>query len=424
MSKTKVALLGTGFIANIHAESYARFVHDAEVVAVYGRDKAHAEAFAAAHGYPVALKRTDGGGAHGIPAAYGDIDELLAAEQVDVVDICLPNYLHHEACLKAAGANKHVIIEKPLALTLEQADEMIEACRSRGLKLMYAEELCFAPKYERVRALVEAGAVGDVYMLKQAEKHSGPHSRWFYQKETAGGGVMMDMGCHALAWFRWMNKNNPVKSVYADMKTVLHKETTDCDDNTVTLVEFENGVTCIAEDSWAKHGGMDDRIEVYGTKGMMETERFGDGITVYIEEKLCKGEKTTYMPEKFVDAELAKSSGVGGHNGSDFYATHFFIEKILGRPNGKYSIDVYQAVDMGICGILAFRSILNGNTPVDIPNLRNPEERDAWRGDNACTDPDIAGDQLLPVTSYPVAEIPDETYDRVRQLWLAGKDAE
>ena len=56
----------------------------------------------------------------------------LAAEQVDVVDICLPNYLHHEACLKAAGANKHVIIEKPLALTLEQADEMIEACRSRG----------------------------------------------------------------------------------------------------------------------------------------------------------------------------------------------------------------------------------------------------------------------------------------------------
>ena len=118
MSKTKVALLGTGFIANIHAESYARFVHDAEVVAVYGRDKAHAEAFAAAHG---------------IPAAYGDIDELLAAEQVDVVDICLPNYLHHEACLKAAGANKHVIIEKPLALTLEQADEMIEACRSRGI---------------------------------------------------------------------------------------------------------------------------------------------------------------------------------------------------------------------------------------------------------------------------------------------------
>ena len=230
MEKTRVALLGCGFIANIHAESYSRFVGDAEVVAVYGHNKTHAEEFAKQHN---------------IPAWYDDVDALLAAEQVDVVDICLPNYLHHEVCLKAAEANKHVICEKPLALTLEQADEMIAACESRNLKLMYAEELCFAPKYERVRALVEAGAVGDVYMLKQGEKHSGPHSRWFYQKETAGGGVMMDMGCHALAWFRWMNKNNPVKSVYASMKTVLHGSITDCDDNTITMVEFENGVTCL-----------------------------------------------------------------------------------------------------------------------------------------------------------------------------------
>lgn len=93
---------------------------------------------------------------------------------------------------------------------------------------------------------------------------------------------MMDMGCHALAWFRWMNKNNPVKSVYADMKTVLHKGTTDCDDNTVTLVEFENGVTCIAEDSWAKHGGMDDRIEVYGTKGVSYADLFrGNSALTY-----------------------------------------------------------------------------------------------------------------------------------------------
>ena len=257
MEKTKVALLGTGFIANIHAESYARFVHDAEVVAVYGRDAAHTAAFAKQHG---------------IPACYSDIDKLLAECAVDVVDICLPNFLHHEACMKAAGAQKHIICEKPLALTLEEADEMIEACKSRGLKLMYAEELCFAPKYERVHDLVKAGAVGEVYMLKQAEKHSGPHSRWFYQKETAGGGVMMDMGCHALAWFRWMTNNTPVKSVYADMKTVLHD--TDCDDNTITLVEFENGVTCVAEDSWAKHGGMDDRIEVYGTKGVSYADLF------------------------------------------------------------------------------------------------------------------------------------------------------
>ncbi len=99
--------------------------------------------------------------------------------------------------LAAARAGKHVIVEKPLCMTLEEADEMIAVCREHGRKLMYAEELCFAPKYERVRKLVGEGAVGDVYMLKQLEKHSGPHSDWFWDVNQSGGGVLMDMGCHA-----------------------------------------------------------------------------------------------------------------------------------------------------------------------------------------------------------------------------------
>ncbi|MEA5013353.1 MAG: Gfo/Idh/MocA family oxidoreductase [Candidatus Limiplasma sp.] len=265
MEKLKVAVLGTGFIAKIHLESYARFVPAVEVVALYGRNAKNAEELAREH--------------H-IPAWYDDMEKLLAEQAVDMVDICLPNYLHHSACMTAARHNKHIVVEKPLAMTLEEADEMIAECKKRKLKLMYAEELCFAPKYARVRTLVESGAVGRVYMLKQSEKHSGPHSPWFYQKETAGGGVMMDMGCHALAWFRWMTHNAPVKSVYADMKTVLHD--TDCDDNTVTLVEFENGVTAVAEDSWARHGGMDDRIEVYGTHGVSYADLFqGNSALTY-----------------------------------------------------------------------------------------------------------------------------------------------
>jgi predicted dehydrogenase len=265
MKKLRIAVLGTGFIANIHLESYRRFVPEAEIVAVYGRSLENAGAFAEKHG---------------IPAFYDDIDALLEKSGAELVDICLPNYLHHEACMKAARKDKHIVMEKPLALTLEEADEMIAECERRGLKLMYAEELCFAPKYERVRALVESGAVGKVYMLKQAEKHSGPHSAWFYKKETAGGGVMMDMGCHALAWFRWMTGKAKVKSVYADMKTVLHD--TDCEDNAITLVEFENGVTAMAEDSWARHGGMDDHIEIYGTGGVSYADLFrGNAALTY-----------------------------------------------------------------------------------------------------------------------------------------------
>lgn len=267
MAPTKVALLGAGFIADIHMESYARFVPEAEVVTVFSRSAERAQAFAARH--HVARWTTD-------------LDEAIASG-CDVVDICLPNVLHHRATLAAARAGRHVIIEKPLAMTLEQADEMIAACGAAGRKLMYAEELCFAPKYERVRQLVGEGAVGDIYMLKQLEKHSGPHSDWFWDVEQSGGGALMDMGCHAFAWFRWMLGGRPrVRSVWATMATVLHKQRTRAEDNAVAIVEFENGVIGLAEDSWAKPGGMDDRIEVYGTGGYTEADLFrGNAALTY-----------------------------------------------------------------------------------------------------------------------------------------------
>jgi hypothetical protein len=98
----------------------------------------------------------------------------------------------------------------------------------------------------------------------------------------------------------------------------------------------------------------------------------------------------------------------------------------LGNPDGqKYSIDVYTGIDMGICGILAYRSILNGNIPVKVPNLKNKEERDAYRNDNACTNPEIAKDQLIPTSPYfNIDDVPDEDFEKCRQLWLDGKQAE
>jgi predicted dehydrogenase len=90
----------------------------------------------------------------------------------------------------------------------------------------------------------------------------------------SGGGVLMDMGCHALEWFRWMLNNAKAVSVYATMSTVLHKERTKGEDNSVVIVEFENGVTAVAENSWAKHGGMDDKSEVYGTGGVVYADLF------------------------------------------------------------------------------------------------------------------------------------------------------
>ena len=259
MQRTKVAILGAGFISDIHLECYHRFIPEAEVVAVYARNAEKAKDFAAKH--------------H-IGKWYTDVNALINESGCEIIDICLPNFLHADACIKAAKAGKHIIIEKPLAVTLEEADAMIGACKKAGVKLMYAEELCFAPKYERVRHLVKEGAVGEVYMLKQSEKHSGPHTDWFYDVNLAGGGVLMDMGCHAMEWFRWMLGNAKAKSVYASMSTVYHKERTKGEDNSIVIIEFENGVTAVAENSWAKHGGMDDRSEVHGTGGVIYADLF------------------------------------------------------------------------------------------------------------------------------------------------------
>jgi myo-inositol 2-dehydrogenase/D-chiro-inositol 1-dehydrogenase len=267
---TKIAVLGAGFIADVHLESYHRFVPDAQVTAVCARTLEHAQAIAARH--------------H-VPRAFTDVATLLAEADCEIVDICLPNDLHLDACLAAAAAGKHVICEKPLAVTLEQADAMIDACARAGVKLMYAEELCFAPKYERVRRLVSEGALGRVYQLRQCEKHSGPHSDWFYDIDRAGGGVLMDMGCHAFAWFRWMLGGNPrVERVFATMSTVLHRERTGAEDNVVAIVEFEGGVIGVAEDSWAKPGGMDDRIEVYGTGGVSYADLFAGNAALTFSE--------------------------------------------------------------------------------------------------------------------------------------------
>ncbi len=271
MSPTKIALLGTGFIADIHLESYRRFVPDAEVAVVYSRSGERAEAFARRHA---------------IARWYDDLDRAIAESGCDVVDVCIPNDLHARATIAAARAGKHVIVEKPLCVTLEEADEMIAVCKANGRKLMYAEELCFAPKYERVRRLVDEGAIGRVFHMRQCEKHSGPHSDWFYDHARSGGGALMDMGCHGLAWFRWMLGGQPrAIAVTAHMQTgLIHQGRTRCEENSVCLVEFEGGAIGVAENSWATLGGMEDRVEVSGTGGVIFADLFrGSSALTYSE---------------------------------------------------------------------------------------------------------------------------------------------
>ena len=261
-----VGLIGSQFISTIHAEAL-KSVADAELLAVMSPTVGHARGFAARHG---------------LPHAFTELDDLLAMDTVDMVIVGAPNHLHCAIALAAAAAGKHVVMEKPLCLNLAEADRMIAACRQANVKLMYAEELCFTPKYVRLKGLLDEGALGNPVLLKQSEKHDGPHAPHFWDVERSGGGVTMDMGCHAIQFFRWLNGRNPITSVYAQMTTSVHTEKTRGDDNAIIILEFANGVLAVAEESWTKKGGMDDRAEIHGAEGVAYADVLqGNSIQTY-----------------------------------------------------------------------------------------------------------------------------------------------
>jgi predicted dehydrogenase len=265
-NQVRVGLVGSQFISSIHADAVQR-CGDAELAAVASPTGDHAATFARRFG---------------IPRHFQDYRDLLAIDGLDLVVIGAPNDRHAAITIDAAEAGKHVVCEKPLCLNLGEADRMIEACRAAGVKLMYAEELCFAPKYVRLKQLLDSGALGAPVLIKQSEKHDGPHAAHFWDVERAGGGVTMDMGCHAIQFFRWMLGGSRVVSVYAQLSTSVHAPRTAGDDNAILILEFANGAVALAEESWTKLGGMDDRAEVHGSQGVAYADLLhGNAIETY-----------------------------------------------------------------------------------------------------------------------------------------------
>lgn len=251
MDKVRVGVIGSGFIGNIHVDGL-QHVAEAEVVAVASKTPGKAQKFAEERG---------------ISTGYDDYRQLLARDDIDAVTVGVPNYLHEEVVTAAAEAGKHIMCEKPFARTIEEAQRMLAAVKQAGVKLVYGEMLCFAPKYVRAKRLVDEGALGKVFRVKQSEEHDGPHSPWFWDVEQSGGGVLLDMGCHSIEFARWILDRPQVRAVSATMGTFVHGDKTRGEDHSVCIVEFENAAIGIAENSWGKTGGIDDRAEIYGTHG-------------------------------------------------------------------------------------------------------------------------------------------------------------
>jgi myo-inositol 2-dehydrogenase / D-chiro-inositol 1-dehydrogenase len=267
--KVKIGIIGSQFEADIHAASIQMMPDEAEVVAVASPTPGNAERLAKKYS---------------IPRVFLDYREMLREPDIEMVTITAPNQLHAVMTLDIAAAGKHVVCEKPLCMTLAEADEMIEACKRQGVILGYAEELFFTPKYVKAKEMADQGAFGKVYLVKQSEKHFGPHSDWFWNVEQSGGGALMDLGCHGIAFCYWFLGRPAIKSVYAHLATHLHVDKTEGEDDAVCILEFENGAVGLLEDSWARRGGMSDRTEVYGEGGLTYADlHMGNALPTYSE---------------------------------------------------------------------------------------------------------------------------------------------
>ena len=271
-------MLGTGLIGLFYTGTLHGQRNRDLVEVVYSRSQDRVDAFA---------------DEHGIPHRTTNLEEAIAHPDADTVVIGLPNQLHEEAVALAARHGKAVLCTKPLARNAEEAKRMLDIVERAGVFAGYLEDLCYTPKTLKALRMVKAGQLGDVTWARSRETHPGPHSAWFWDGNQAGGGAIVDLGCHCIEIVRnFVGKENRPVEVMCWTDTLVHP--IEAEDNGIALIRFESGAIGQFEVSWTFRGGMDLRDEVAGTEGTLWLNHFlRTGFEVF-----TSGEGGDYVAEK------------------------------------------------------------------------------------------------------------------------------
>lgn len=258
MKSQTITMLGTGLIGDFYTMSLHHHRGRDRVGTVYSRSQERADAF---------------GDRWGIPNRTTSMREAIEDPTTSVVVVALPNHLHEEVIGMCAAAGKAVLCTKPLARNADEAKRILDTVEEAGIFAGYLEDLVYTPKHLKAVASVEAGAIGEVTWVRSREAHPGPHSAWFWDAEKAGGGPIVDLGCHCIEIIRhFVGKGNRPIEVMCWSDTLVHP--IDAEDNAVALIRFESGALGQFEVSWTFRGGMDLRDEVAGTDGTIWLNNF------------------------------------------------------------------------------------------------------------------------------------------------------
>jgi len=359
-------------------------------------------------------------------ALYENFDDFL---QCDMDAVVLANYAteHAPYAIRCLKSGRHVLSEVMAVQTMAEAVELVETVEKTGLVYAYAENFCYFRTTMEMKLRYQRGDIGELTYAEGEYVHD-CSSRWpelTYGDPNHWRNRLYSTFyvSHALGPIINITGLKPKRIVGFEnqMCESMYTQGSNSAAAAMVLIQMENGAMIKSLHGALKREPSNYWTSIYGTKGCMEGDRWGEErnfrLNVYIEgEEYCKGEFEHYEPARYIDSELSRETTT--HHGADFYTGYFFLEKLMGREDGKHAIDVYSAMDMCLPGILAYRSILNGNQPIEYPDFRDPAQREPYRNDILCTDPAIAsGDDLLPLNSHGVPPTSPENYEKVRKIW-------
>lgn len=354
-------------------------------------------------------------------AFYSDFDEFIGHDMDAVV---LANYANKHApfAIKCLESGLNVISEVLPVQTMKEAVELIEAVERTGKIYAYAENYCFMPAPKKMKQLFNEGVLGSFEYGEGEYVHNcepGWHRYTRANPEHWRNTMHACYYCtHSIGPLIHITGLRPVKVAGFEVpfNERMNRMGAKAGAMGIEMITLENGALL---KSVHGVGPSKDSIwySVYGSKGRMESSRedanAGGVRTLYVNCDENEGDNKSESVLTSTEDEQSEKAGDSGHGGSDYYTMYNFVEKLRGGSNADI-IDVYEALDMFLPGMFAYRSVLAGGAVQEIPNLRNVSEREKWRNDTQCTDPEAAGNMLIPSYSKGNPEIEPEVYERLR----------
>ena len=298
----KVGIIGCGKIAQVrHIPEYVANPHT-EVYGFYDINLARAEELA---------EKYNG-------KAYASYEELLADPAIEAVSVCAANHVHAEITVAALKAGKHVLCEKPMAVTLEECEAMVAAARESGKYLMIGQNQRLAKAHAKAKELIEQGAIGKVLTFRTIFGHGGsetwsidPGSNvWFFDKTKAAMGAMADLGIHKTDMIQYVLGSKIVKT-QAVLSTLDKKDATGnligVDDNAICIYQMENGIIGTMTASWTYYAAEDNTTVIYGTKGEL---RLYDDPKYSVQQINADGTRIDYQIDQIQTNDNQTASGI------------------------------------------------------------------------------------------------------------------